>query len=152
MHFNGCDRVGSSEKISHEGSKLGSNAEDHNFEVLRVFPYFNSNLLEDSVAGGLNRGDHNFLADLGVSLLLVFRDAVQESVVFLNSNGSYLSNFWRNGGGEEQSLTFGLQKSNNTRNSRLETELEHLIGLVKDKNLGFPDHIREAFSVVEMVF
>jgi hypothetical protein len=152
MHFYGCDRVGSSEKISHEGSELGSNAEDHNFEVFRVFPYFNSNLLEDSVAGGFNRGDHNFLTDLGVSLLLVFRNAVQESVVFLNSNSSYLSNFRRNGGGEEQSLTFGLQKSNNTRNGRLETEFEHLIGLIKDKNFGFPDHISEAFSVVEMVF
>ena len=102
---------------------------------------FDSNLLEDGVDSRFNRGDHNLLGDLGMGLLLVFRDTVHVNKVFLNCDSSYFSDLFGYGGREQKSLTFGVEEPNNTRNSRLETKFEHLISFIKDKGLTGPHHI-----------
>ena len=83
MHLNSSDRVSSSEEIGHKSSKLSSNTENHDFVMIRVALYFNTDLSENSMDSRFNRYDLDFLLYLSMSLLLVLRNAVHECEVFL---------------------------------------------------------------------
>jgi len=152
VHLYGSNVVCSSEKVRIKRGELSSYTEDHNFEVIRVLFNFSTDFLENSMDGRLNRDDHDLLGDLRVGLLLVLRNTVEVDVVLLDGDAGNFSKLLGDSGGEQKGLAFRSQESDNTRNGRLETQLEHLIGLIQNESLDLPDHVGEALSVVEMVF
>lgn len=76
MHLYSSNAVSCSEEVSHEGSKLSGDTENHNFIVFGVPLDLYTNLLENCVDSISNGSDHHLLANFSMSLLLVFGNTV----------------------------------------------------------------------------